>query len=220
MSRRIFKSAGGSVTAVRFPDVGGAAAAAVLPAAPQGSEAERRAAAITAEAEAEAAALRQAAAERGRAEAEKLYGEPLLASLTALAGLKASLENAGAAAAAAAEEEIVRLAVAVAGKILRRRLEEDKDWIFLAVSRAVQAVPKGGAMTIKVNEKDYEAIQKAGSLIPEAARLAGGLALEASSEVEPGGCIVVTEAGAVNANISRQLELAEEALLKEARGGL
>lgn len=211
MSKRIFKQAGAGISNICFPDVTGAARL---------SGPQEEACAILKKAEAEAGLILAAALEEGRARAVKIYEEPLLAALTALTAAKAAAEHAASAAAAGAEKELVRLVLRIAEKVIRRKLDSDGDEVFLMVSRAIQAVPKGKSLLIKVHEKDYESIQKAGSAIPAAARLAGGLVLESSAEVEPGGCIIVTEAGAVNANPSRQLELIEEALLKETPGGL
>ena len=221
MNRRIFKQAGQGFSSVCFPEVEGVAQR--EPAGPQADAqraAESKARAILENAAAEAARLRAAAVEEGRARAVKIYEEPLLAALTALTAARMALENASSAAAAGAEKELVRLVMRVAEKVIRRKLEGDEDEVFLMISRAIQAVPKGKTLLIRVNEKDYESIQKAGAAIPTAAKLAGTLSLEVSREVEPGGCVIITEAGAVNANPSRQLELLEEALLKEAPGGL
>ena len=223
MRSRIVLAGSGRVTCVNFPSVGAClqpVERAAAPAAANPTEAERKAKTLVEKARSEAAAIRQAALEAGRAEAVERYSGPLAAALAAAEGLKRSMEKAGEEALRGAEREMARLAVRVAEKVIRRKLETDPDEVFLMVSRAVQAVPRGGAMLIKVNDKDFENIQKAGGVIPEIARLSGGLSMEVSAEVEPGGCIVVTEGGAVNANPSRQLELIEGELLKEVPGGL
>ena len=218
MKRRIFKQACGGFSSVCFPEV-----EAAMPAGPQADArqaVDNKARAILEKASADAAQLRAAALEEGRALAVKTYEEPLLAALNALTASRTALENAVSDAAAGAEKEMVRLVMRVAEKVIRRKLDSDADEVFLMISRAIQAVPKGKTLLIRVNEKDYESIQKAGAAIPMAAKLAGTLSLEVSAEVEPGGCVIITEAGAVNANPSRQLELIEEALLKETPGGL
>jgi len=224
MRRRIFKQENCRISGVCFPDVLGADA---IPAAARPTREEELEAAaaqrgreVVAKASAEAERLRAAALAEAREQAVKLYEEPLLAALSALASAKASMENAAAAAAAKAEKELVGLVIKVAEKVIRRKLENDEDEVFLMISRAIQAVPKGKTLLIRVNERDYENIQKAGQAIPTAAKLAGSLAMEISPDVEPGGCVVITEAGAVNANPSRQLEIIEEALLKEVSCGL
>jgi flagellar assembly protein FliH len=224
MKRRIFRQAGSGISSVCFPDVTDGVPAAQPGQAQPGegplSAAESRARAIVAQASAEAELIRAAAREEGRAQAMGMYEEPLRAALAAVKAVKESLESAGPAAAAGAEKELVRLVVRIAEKVIRRKLASDGDEVFLMISRAIQAVPKGRSLLIRVNEKDYESIQKAGEVIPTAAKLAGSLSLEVSGDVEPGGCVVITEAGAVNANPSSQLELIEEALLKEIPGGL
>ncbi len=221
MSRRIFKQASGGISTVCFPDVSDAGPAS--PSVPfDGAQraAEKKAMVLIEKAEAKAELIRSAALEEGRARVVKLYEEPLLAALAALTAAKAVLESAASVAAAGSEKEMVRLVMRVAEKVIRRKLDSDADEVFLMISRAIQAVPKGRSLLIRVNEKDFDSIQKAGEAIPAAAKITGSLSLEVSGEVEPGGCIVVTEAGAVNANPSRQLELIEEALLKETPGGI
>lgn len=218
MSIRIFKQASGGISSVCFPDV--ARAAPGSPLEETQWAAEKKARSIIEKAGAEAGLIRAAALEEGRVRAAQIYEEPLLAALTAVAAAKAAVENAASAAAAGAEKEMVRLVMRIAEKVIRRKLDSDSDEVFLMISRAIQAVPKGKTLLIKVNEKDHESIQKAGNVIPSAAKLAGNLSFEVSADVEPGGCIIVTEAGAVNANPSRQLELIEEALLKETPGGI
>ena len=223
MKRRILRQAGSGITSVCFPDVMDRAAE-IQRGQPAQEEsplaaAEKRARLIVEQASAEAEQIKAAAREEGRVQAARLYGEPLLAALASLKAVKETLERSGAAAAAGAEKELVRLVIRIAEKVIRRKLENDGDAVFLMISRAIQAVPKGRSLLIRANEKDYVNIQKAGEAIPAAAKLAGSLSLEVSAEVEPGGCVVITEAGAVNANPASQLELIEEALLKEVPGG-
>jgi flagellar assembly protein FliH len=113
-----------------------------------------------------------------------------------------------------AELELVRLATRIAEKVVRRELELRPESVVSTVREAVRAMPDRRAVSVRVNEADFSRLQR----IQAELGLSGleALSLEVSPEVEPGGCIVVSETGALNANPSRQLELIEEALLEHA----
>ncbi len=125
-------------------------------------------------AEAEAAVLREA----GAAEMERLVGE--------------------------AEEEIVRLALAVAGKVIDRAAEDDA--VAVATARRALARLRGARQAeVRVHPEDAPAARCA------AAALGAGLAPDARLEVveDPavgrGGAVVETEAGSVDARVETQL---------------
>lgn len=141
------------------------------------------------EAEAEVAALRSQAAELLRA-AQAEREQQLLA----------------------VRDEIARLAVSVAEKILRRRLNEDPELVVAMVSEAISRARNGETLRVRANPRDLPLIEaREDALVASVAGLKN-LELIEDPGIAPGGCVVETGHGYIDARIDHQLELVEDAL--------
>jgi flagellar biosynthesis/type III secretory pathway protein FliH len=151
-------------------------------------EAER----ILAAARAEGERLRAEALEAGRraAEAEaEVLREAAVAEMERLVG--------------EAEEEILRLALAVAGKVVGRAAE---DGVAVATARRALARLRGSRQAeVRVHPDDAPAVRAAGPGL--LAALAAGARLEVveDPEVGRGGALVETDTGSIDARVETQL---------------
>lgn len=149
----------------------------------EGYEAGRR------EAEAEVAAMRSQAAELLR---------------TAQSERAEQLE--------AVRAEIARLALAVAERILHRRLAEDPELVVDLVSEAIKRARNGETLRVRANPRDIPLIAaREGELAASAAGLKN-LELIEDPGIAPGGCLVETGHGYIDARIDSQLQLVDDAL--------
>lgn len=108
-----------------------------------------------------------------------------------------------------AEEELVRLAVAVAERVLRSELEARRDAAVQFVRAALEVAGSRKIMTIRVNPGDYELLMEhRGELLgsPESARIIPDPAISSW------GCVVEVESGLVDARVESQLHEAARLL--------
>jgi flagellar assembly protein FliH len=108
------------------------------------------------------------------------------------------------------ERDAIELALELAGKILEGAQSAPTEMVLEAVRGALRRVSDRRKITVLVNPADHQAI---GSAIDELTRGGSGVELcELRSEerVAPGGAIVRTAEGEVDASVATQLERARE----------
>ncbi len=113
---------------------------------------------------------------------------------------------------------VVPVALKAAKKIVGKEIETSKEVILGIVSTTLKAVSHHQVITVHVNPKDLEALEKERPKLKQIFDRLESLSLVARNDVEPGGCIVETETGIINAELEHQwtrLEQAIESLMKE-----
>jgi flagellar assembly protein FliH len=174
------------------------------------ASAEERAAALQAEAEHNGF---EAGLERGLAEARARTEQ----ALEAFAAAERSLAELHDRYVAEAEAAAVDLAFQIAEKVIGATIASDREAVLGVVSGALLRTTDRDHLVLEVNPGDFELVRDSASEL--AARLGGINRMEVVSErrVEPGGCVVRTEAGEIDARVSAQLERVRQ-LLAEAGG--
>ena len=161
------------------------------------SSAESEAARIVAEAEGRAAAVleeaRLSGLARGRAEAAALAAGAAVERDRILA---------------AAGPEVVALALEGARKVLDGEVRTAPEVVAGLARRAVEAARERRSVRLRVSGADLERVRAA---------LPAGLAVEPDPDLGRGACVVVTEAGRIEAGLDAQLAEIARALLPEAR---
>jgi len=114
------------------------------------------------------------------------------------------------------ETEKVALPVALkaAKKIVGRELEVSENAIVDIVSNSLKAVVTHKRITIYVNRKDLEALEKSRIDLKNLFENLEVLTLRERSDVAPGGCIIETEGGIINAQLENQWRIMENAFDK------
>ncbi len=112
---------------------------------------------------------------------------------------------------ASAEREVVALALDLARRILGRELAERTSAVADLAGRALAEARERREVTLRVNPADAAAVAQAGE------RLAGillraPLAVREDPTVPPGGAVVETEAGRIDARVETQLARLARAL--------
>ena len=174
------------------------------------ASAEERAAALQAEAEHRGY---EAGLERGLADARARTER----ALEAFAAAERSMAEMCDRYAVQAEAAAVDLAFQIAEKVIAATVASDPEAVLGVVSGALLRTTDRDHLVLEVNPGDFELVRDSASEL--AARLGGINRMEVVSErrVEPGGCVVRTEAGEIDARVSSQLERVRQ-LLAEARG--
>jgi len=115
------------------------------------------------------------------------------------------------------QEIIINLALMIAKKIIKAELITNKEMIFENLNQALKKVKDKEEIKVKVNPVH---LQELGTRKEEFLRQVSGIErinFEEDKNIEPGGCIIETNLGIIDATISSQLEMIEDALNLERR---
>jgi len=115
---------------------------------------------------------------------------------------------------AGSEDEIVQLAVTVARKIISHELAVNPDTIVDIVKRAIDKTSDREELTVWVNPENLESTISAQEDISLSSKGIRKLKILADATVAPGGCVVETQNGTVDARVERQLSEIEQALME------
>ena len=150
-----------------------------------------------AELEREAFTKGYAQGERAGAEAAGHRSEPMLRRLAQtideLAGLRAELLQ-------KTERQVVELALAIAGRVLRRELSIDRELLVAMARVALERLGENTSATIRLNPDDY-------AVIGAETRLGDSAVVRVVSDplVSSGGCLLQSDFGLIDAGIDAQL---------------
>jgi len=100
-------------------------------------------------------------------------------------------------------EDLQFLAVAIARKILKTELLQNPDVIRKMVLSALEAYKNQKWIRIQVWPKAAEALE---GYLPELNRLSEDVKILSSDDMEPGGCVIETPVGMMDAGITTQLD--------------
>lgn len=112
------------------------------------------------------------------------------------------------------EGELVRLSQKIAEQIVRSEISLHKDVVMNIIAEAVNRVSDRENVVIKVNRDDIEYVKQYKDRIAGMMDGIKNLTIVEDSQTDPGGCIVETNLGFVDARISTKLSLIEKALKK------
>lgn len=123
---------------------------------------------------------------------------------------------------AALEEEVIRVrtdlekmlvpvALKAAKKIVGREIELSEETIVDIVSNALKQVAQHKRVTIFVNPKDLEKLEASRVRLRQIFESLEVLSLRSRGDISPGGCVIETEGGIINAQIENQWRALEQA---------
>ena len=112
------------------------------------------------------------------------------------------------------EETMLRLSVRVAEKIIGEELKLHPATIVAIVREALTGVRPGKHLVIQVNEAEAQAVRARVSALKESLSTSSEIEIVASASVSPGGCVIESELGIVDARLETQMKCLEEALVR------
>jgi type III secretion protein L len=170
--------------------------------------AQARARDIVEEAQQEAADLRSRAREEGWAEG---LAEWQARILDVAGEARRAVEG--------ARPQLVALALRVAEKILRHRLDEQPDAIVPMVEEALEAARgyRGGHLVVRVNPADAPALEGFRQRLLDRDGRWKSLEIAAVEGMARGGCRIETDFGTIDASVETQLAAMEHLLLRGDR---
>jgi flagellar assembly protein FliH len=168
---------------------------------------------LTVSAAAEAVRIRDEAARDGReagiAEGRELARREESERLSAgVRKILAEVERHRSRLEAEAERDVVRLAVAIAAKIVKAEVKRGAGVAENNIRAALRRAVRGHALEIRLHPDDIAHLRAPGAD-------PAGAVFAADPSITPGGCVVRTAAGSVDLDIKTQLEEIERGLLGE-----
>lgn len=112
------------------------------------------------------------------------------------------------------EKVVLPVALRAAKKILGRELEQSEEAVVDIVSNSLKAVASHKKITINVNKKDLEVLEKNRNKIKDLFEQLEVLSIRERPDIEPGGCVIETEGGIINAQLDNQWRIMENAFEK------
>lgn len=121
------------------------------------------------------------------------------------------------------QQAIIPVALKAAKKIVGKEIELSQDVIVDIVASNLKAVAQHKRITIYVNKKELEALEKNKPKLRDFFEHLESFSIREREDVAPGGCIIETEVGIINAQMEHRwkvLEKAFEALMKTSSENL
>lgn len=143
--------------------------------------------------------------EEGRAEAAARVTEHARDLLEYLETLARGVAQATESAVRAAEDTVAQLAIEVAEKILKHEVSLDGSVVLGMVRESVEKAKAGGSIKIRVSAWDLDRVKDFRDEIMRIADDVTSIEIVEDPRVEPGGCIVETDFGSVDARLGTQL---------------
>lgn len=112
------------------------------------------------------------------------------------------------------QKNIIPLALKAAKKIVAKELELHPDTIVDIVIQALSPIKQNHKITIYVNKVDKETLESSKTKLKEIFEHLQALNIRERADVSPGGCIIETESGIINASIENQWRALEAAFEK------
>jgi type III secretion protein L len=112
-----------------------------------------------------------------------------------------------------AKGEILELALKVAEKIIGKDLERQPSVIVEVCATAIEYVRQAKAMVLRVNPRDALVLRERHKDLLERVGQLAAISIKEDPEVGRGGCIIQTDGGTTDAQLSTQLEMLRQLLL-------
>jgi len=112
------------------------------------------------------------------------------------------------------EETMLRLSIRVAEKIVGEQLRLHPESIVEIVREVLKSIRPGKHLTIQVNPADAQYARARIDRLKEALGTSSEIEIVAAANVAPGGCVIESELGIIDARLETQLKCLEDALVK------
>lgn len=109
-----------------------------------------------------------------------------------------------------AESQLIDLVLLIARKVVKTISEEERNVVIENIKEALKKIRGEAEITIRVNIKDLEITTRQRENFISMVESLENVRIEEDSRVDPGGCIIETSFGDIDARIQTQLNIIEE----------
>jgi flagellar assembly protein FliH len=181
------------------------------------AEVKAQAAKIVADAHDQADSIRESAAKEGAQAAvhavEQMVAEQLAPALAALQQATADVQTAKQEWLSHWESSAVRLAVAIAAKVIRREVRMQPEITVTLAREALELAAGSPGVRLHLNPDDHKALGTQVRAVIDSMSSLGSVELLADIAISRGGCRVETRFGSIDQQFESQLKRIEEELL-------
>ncbi len=117
---------------------------------------------------------------------------------------------------AESEKDIIELSLKIAAKIIGRDLQRDPEIIIEICATATEHARAAKAMILRVNPKDGALLREKKPKLMEQIGRTLELAIRDDADVEPGGCLIQTEFGTIDAQLKTQFDMLRNVLYPDS----
>ena len=118
-----------------------------------------------------------------------------------------------------AEKDVVELALAISKKIIDQEITTNRQAIVAVVKNALKRVTDHSQLTIRINPAELQTVKQAEPRLAEYFENSNGVTYEADDTICPGGCVIETNFGDIDARLDQQLAVIAEALRSDPTNG-
>ncbi len=116
------------------------------------------------------------------------------------------------------EKTVVELSLALASKIIGTEVEVKPETVLAVARNAIHQLVDKSRVLLRVNPRDYEIVKRQQNNLRATVDGIKSLEIEEDVRVNPGGCLIETDSGNVDARLESQIEVLKEALLDNQLG--
>lgn len=157
-------------------------------------------------------AIRQEAYKAGKADGRAEVEQELHSAAAALGDALEQISRLRRSLMEKSSQDMVRLAVAVARRVIDEEADEKRDMIVKTVNRALESAVEDEEYYIKVNPSDLETVKAHEPMFLASMKGLRNIYFLADENISRGGCIAESRAGDVDATIESQLHEISEHL--------
>jgi flagellar assembly protein FliH len=111
-----------------------------------------------------------------------------------------------------AESDIIDMALAIGKKVLNQEIKTNHQAILPVVQAALKRVTDHSQITIRINPADLDTLKQSEQFLTDSTENSNGIGFEADDAIGPGGCIIETNFGEIDARLDQQFQAIAEAL--------
>lgn len=110
------------------------------------------------------------------------------------------------------ENDVVEMSLMIARKIIGSMAEENRDIVVNIAREAIKKASDREVLRVRVAPVDYDALNKKRSELLQCIDGIKSLIFEADESIQPGGCLIETNQGDIDARIDSQIKVIKGAL--------
>ena len=108
------------------------------------------------------------------------------------------------------EKEVVKLALAIARKVVCQEVKTNKEVVLCIAKEALSKIEVPGEIKVKLNPSDLQFIKETKDQLTNFLHNIENVTFEAEESISSGGCVIETNLGEIDARIEKQLQVIEE----------
>jgi len=112
-----------------------------------------------------------------------------------------------------AEKEVIELAVYIAEKILNTEVNKSDDYIIAIIKDAMERVVSKDDVVLKLCPEDYITVTSNKKYWMTKIKGLGEITIEEDSSMEPGGCVIETPYGTMDAGMNVRMDKVQKAIM-------